>query len=430
MIQNENPVIADSLWTATANPAPDCPPLSGAAETEIAVIGGGFTGLSAALHLAEAGRQVTVLEAEQPGWGASGRNGGQVNPGLKDAPDAVEARFGAGAGARMVALSGSAGQLVFDLIRRHGIACDAVESGWIRAAHTPRALAELHDLARQWQRRGADTAPLDAREIAELIGTDAYCGGMIDRRGGNLHPLNYALGLAGAAQKAGAVLHGQSRAMGLEKTAGGYRIPTAQGTLTAQKLLLCTNGYTDGLAPPLARTVVPVRSVQVATEPLPASVLETLLPGRQAPSDSRRLLLYFRRDAQGRFIMGGRGAYSDNGTRQQMTALRQVSEQMFPQLRGVQWEYEWGGFVAVTADHYPHLNRLGDGILAGLGYNGRGVAMGTAMGKVMTDWALGKPEAELDFPVTPARPIPLHGLRRLGVAGAVAGYRLLDRLGL
>ncbi|TDK41113.1 NAD(P)/FAD-dependent oxidoreductase [Antarcticimicrobium luteum] len=430
MIENENPVIARSLWSDTANPTPACPPLIGEAETEVAVIGGGFTGLSAALHLAEAGRRVTVLEAETPGWGASGRNGGQVNPGLKDAPDAIEARFGAQAGGRMVALSGAAGQLVFDLIRRHAIQCDAVQSGWIRAAHTPKAREELHDLARQWQQRGADVAPLSAQEIAEMIGTEAYCGGLSDRRGGNLHPLNYALGLAGAAQKAGAVLHGRSRATGLEKTAGGYRIATAQGTLTAEKLLLCTNGYTDGLMPPLARTVVPVRSVQVATDPLPENVLETLLPGLQAPSDSRRLLLYFRRDAQGRFIMGGRGAYSDGATRRQMAALRRVSEQMFPQLKGVRWGYGWGGFVAVTADHYPHLNRLGDGVLAGLGYNGRGVAMGTAMGRVMADWAMGKPDAELDFPITPARPIPLHGLRRLGVAATVTGYRLLDRLGV
>jgi len=430
MIENENPVISDSLWSATANPAPACPPLAGTAETGTAVIGGGYTGLSAALHLAEAGHPVTLLEAETPGWGASGRNGGQVNPGLKDDPDAIEARFGARAGGRMVALSGGAGQRVFDLIRRHGIRCDAVESGWIRAAHTPRARDALHDAARQWQRRGADVAPLSAAEIAALIGTEAYCGGLIDRRGGNLHPLNYALGLAEAAQRAGAVLHGHSRALRLEKTADSYRITTSGGSLLADRVLLCTNGYTDGLAPPLARTVVPVRSVQVATEPLPDGILDTILPGRQAPSDSRRLLLYFRRDAQGRFIMGGRGAYSDAGTQRQMEALRQVSEKVFPKLKGARWAHAWGGYVAVTADHYPHLSRLGDGLLAGLGYNGRGVAMATAMGKVMADWAMGVPEPDLDFPVTSPRPIPLHGLRRAGVAATVAGYRLLDRLGL
>lgn len=430
MIQNENPVIADSLWTATANPAPDCPPLTGERDTDVAVVGGGFTGLSAALHLAEAGHEVTVLEAHSPGWGASGRNGGQVNPGLKEDPDAIEARFGAEAGGRMVRISGSAAQLVFDLIGRHGIACDAVQSGWIRAAHNDRALAALQAAARQWQQRGAAVESLDAGQVAQMIGTDAYRGGLIDRRGGNLHPLNYALGLADAALRAGAVIHGHSRALGIDRDGGRYRISTAGGSLTAGKVLLCTNGHTDGLAAPLERTVVPVRSIQVATAPLSDNVLASILPGRQAPSDTRRLLLYYRLDAAGRFIMGGRGAFSDAGTRRQFDALRQVTARMFPQIGDVDWQHAWGGFVAVTADHYPHLNRLDDGMIAGLGYNGRGVAMGTAMGKVMADWASGRPEAELDFPVTPLRPIPLHGLRQLGVTATVAGYQLLDRLGL
>ena len=430
MIQNENPVIADSLWTATANPAPDCPPLTGEAEADVVVIGGGFSGLSAALHLAEAGQRVVLLEAEQPGWGASGRNGGQVNPGLKDGPDAIEAHFGADAGGRMIRTSGAAGQLVFDLIRRHGIACDAQEVGWIRAAHNAKGRAELHDLANQWQRHGAAVEPLDAAEVRTLIGTEAYCGGLIDRRGGNLHPLNYALGLAHAAIAAGASLHGQSRALSLQtRPDGRHVLRTAQGSVTAGKVLLCTNGYTDGLKPPLGRTVIPVRSIQVATVPLGPEA-DAILPGRQAPSDTRRLLLYFRRDAAGRFIMGGRGAYSDAGTERQLQALRDVSEQMFPVLKGVEWQHAWGGFVAVTADHYPHLNLLGNGIIAGLGYNGRGVAMATAMGKVMCDWVMGTPASALDFPVTPVRPVPFHGLRKLGVAAAVTQYRLLDALGM
>ncbi|MDK3018166.1 NAD(P)/FAD-dependent oxidoreductase [Pseudodonghicola flavimaris] len=429
MIQNEAPVIANSLWTATAHPAPRSTPLTGPEEADVAIVGGGFTGLSAALHLAEAGISVVLLEAEEPGWGASGRNGGQVNPGLKDAPDAVEAQFGAEAGRRMIRMSGGAGQLVFDLVRRHGIECDAQEVGWIRAAHTPKSRAEFHDLADQWQRRGAAVEPLGAQDVTDLIGTPVYCGGLIDRRGGNLHPLNYALGLAAAARRAGARIYGQSRATGLERAGAGFRLSTAGGQVTARRVLLCTNGYTDGLRPPLARSVIPVRSVQVATAPL-GDLGETILPGRQAPSDSRRLLLYFRRDAAGRFIMGGRGAFSDGGTARQLAALRQVSEQMFPQLKGVSWDYAWGGFVAATADHYPHLHLLEDGLMAGLGYNGRGVAMGTAMGKVMADWVLGTPVSALDFPVTPVKPVPFHGFRKLGVTAAIGGYRLLDALGL
>lgn len=430
MIENELPVIADSLWSATANPAPDCPSLHGEAAADVAVIGAGFTGLSAALHLAEAGRTVTVLEAEAPGWGASGRNGGQVNPGLKEDPDAVLARFGPEIGARMVALSGAAGQLVFDLIERLGIQCDPVRSGWVRAAHSKTALDTLKETATQWQRRGAPLRMLDADEIAEMIGTTAYRGGLIDPRGGNLHPLNYALGLAHAAIRAGARIHGHSRALRLETGAGGYRIETSGGTLKAGKVLLCTNGYTDGLVPSLARTIVPVRSIQVATKPLSGNIGTSILPNRQAPSDTRRLLLYYRKDSHGRLLMGGRGAYSDGGTQMQFEALRKVTQQMFPQIGAVSWEYAWGGFIAVTSDHYPHLNQLDEGIVAGLGYNGRGVAMATAMGRVMSDWATGVPAAALEFPMTAVRPIPFHRFRRLGVRATTAGYRLLDQLGI
>ncbi|GHF57001.1 NAD(P)/FAD-dependent oxidoreductase [Seohaeicola zhoushanensis] len=430
MIANEIPVIADSLWSATANPAPDCPPLVTETDADVVVIGGGYTGLSAALRLAEAGRSVALLEAESPGWGASGRNGGQVNPGLKEDPEAIEARFGAEMGARMVRASGEAGQAVFDLIDRLGIRCDPVRAGWIRAAHNGRALEALRETARQWQARGAPLRMLDREEIAAMIGTGVYCGGLIDPRGGNLHPLNYALGLAMAAQAAGARIHGQSRVRAVTREGGGYRVSTVRGIVRARRVLVCTNGYTGDLIPGLAQSVVPVRSVQVATAPLGDNVLRSVLPGRQAPSDTRRLLLYYRLDAQGRFIMGGRGAYDEAGTRRQFQALRRATETMFPQLGPVTWAHAWGGFVAMTLDHYPHLNRVGDGILAGLGYNGRGVATATVMGRVMADWALGRPEEALDFPVTPLRPIPMHGLRRLGVRAALLKNQLLDGLGL
>jgi glycine/D-amino acid oxidase-like deaminating enzyme len=428
MIQNETAVIANSLWAATANPAPIYPALTTTEEAEVVVIGGGYTGLSAALHLAEAGISVALLEAEQPGWGASGRNGGQVNPGLKAPPDTTVAHYGEITGGRMVRSSGAAAQLVFDLIRRHAIRCNAQQVGWVRAAHTLPARDDLHEVARQWQRRGADVDPLTPQEIAELIGTETYRGGLIDRRGGNLHPLNYALGLAEAARRAGARIYGRSRAIALEREGAAYIIRTETGAVSAHRLLLCTNGYTDGLCPPLGQTVIPVRSIQVATEPLGEAAAH-ILPEGHSPSDSRRLLLYFRRDPSGRFIMGGRGAYSDGGTRLQMQALRKASASLFPALAGVRWDYAWGGFVAMTADHYPHLHLLEETMLAGLGYNGRGVAMGTLLGKVMADWAMGTPVESLDYPVTPMRPLPFHGLRKLAVTTAVGYYRLLDALG-
>ncbi|TNF63070.1 MAG: FAD-binding oxidoreductase, partial [Rhodobacteraceae bacterium] len=191
-----------------------------------------------------------------------------------------------------------------------------------------------------------------------------------------------------------------------------------------------TNGYSGPLHGGLARSVVPVRSVQVATAPLSENLRGTILPERNQVSDMARLLLYFRVDARGRFIMGGRGTFRDTSTRAQMEALRAASLRVFPQLRGVEWTHAWGGNVAITPDHFPHLHELAPGLAAGLGYNGRGVAMATAMGRELARWARGTAPADLDYPVTPLRPLPLHGLHRLGVSAEILRMRLLDRLGL
>ena len=429
LIPHERPALAGSLWAATAAKAPHRPALNGAAEADVAVIGGGYTGLSAALHLAEAGSRVVLLEAEQPGWGASGRNGGQVNPGLKDGPGAIEAHYGPVFGPRVVALAGGVGDLVFGLVARHGIDCDARRNGWIRAAVTPRALSALTEAARDWRARGAEVAALDAGQIEAALGSPAYAGGLIDHRAGSLHPLNYALGLAAAAERHGARLHGDSRVTGLIDEGEALRVETAQGHVTARAALICTNAYTGPLAPPLGRTLVPVTSVQVATVPLGDNIACSILPGGAHVSDSRRLLLYFRKDAQGRFVIGGRGARSDRAIAARQEALRQAAAQLFPQLAGSEWPFAWGGDVALTRDHMPGLHRLSPRVMAALGYNGRGVGMATAMGSVLADWALGRPEVDLDFPVTPARPIPFHGARRIGLGAAITLYRALDRIG-
>ena len=430
MIPNERPVIANSLWTATANRVPDYPALSGNHTADVAVIGGGFTGLSAALHLAEAGVAVTLIEAQQPGWGASGRNGGQVNVGPKDRPSTVIAKFGQERGARMLALTGNAADLVFDLIARHGIQCDAIRPGWLRAAHTDKTLRELHQLAREWQDMGADVVPLDRAEMAHLTGTDAYLGGLIDTRGGNLHPLNFALGLAEAAERQGATLYGLSPVEKIDRQARGYKVRTANGIVTADKVLICTNAYTNDLEKPLGKALLPVRSVQVATKPLSDNLRASILPDRHALSDARRLLLYFRLDADGRFLMGGRGTYNDGSTRRQIDRLKRVTADMFPQLSDTEWEYSWGGFVALTRDHYPHLDELAPGLMAGVGYNGRGVAIATAMGTVLAKWAQGGPNADLDFPISPLPPLPLSFAREFAVEAEILRLRLLDRLGL
>ncbi len=430
MIANEPSVLANSLWAATAQPVPDCAPLDSAAEAEVVIIGAGVTGLSAALHLKEHGIDTMVLEAETPGWGASGRNGGQFNPGLKYDPDALIARFGQAMGERMLHLSGSAPDLAMALIARHEISCDALQSGWIQPAHDAASMRALERRAEQWARHGISLQLLDREAVTQMIGTKIYIGGLLDPRGANAHPLNYTLGLARAARAAGVRIHAKTRVTSLKTNGDFTLVQTAAGPVRARRVLICTNAETDGLCPPLERTLVPVRSVQVATAPLPDDIRRTILPGLQAASDSRRVMVYYKMDGAGRLLMGGRGDYSNATTAKLQENLRQVSRKMFPQLGNVPFEYAWGGYVAMTASHLPHLSRLGEGVMSATGFNGRGLALGTAMGKVLADWAAGVPEAALDFPVTPARPLPFHFLRKPAVRSAVVLFRLRDTLGL
>ena len=271
---------------------------------------------------------------------------------------------------------------------------------------------------------------LNATQIAQLMGSEAYIGGLLDPHGGNIHPLNYALGLADAALAAGAQIYGQSKVQTVTQDGDVHLLTTARGSLCARKVLVCTNSYTGDLIPGLRQTVVPIRSVQVATAPLSDNLRATILPGLYAPTDTRRLLSYFRTDAAGRFIMGARGAYTPGATRARLAHARAASAQLFPQLADMKWEYEWGEYIAATADHYPHLHDLGNGIVAGLGYNGRGVALATAMGKVLADWASGMPSRDLVFPVSALRKRPFHSLHRLGVEATVARYKLMDNMGL
>jgi glycine/D-amino acid oxidase-like deaminating enzyme len=415
-----------SLWEATAIPAPVFLPLEGEVRARVAVVGAGYTGLSAALHLAEAGEDVVVIDARTPGWGASGRNGGQVIAGVKHDPEKLVALFGASVGRRMVETVGAAPDAVFGLIARHGIACDPVRTGWIQPAVSKATLRVSQERARQWREAGADVALLDAAETARLTGSKAYLGGMLDRRGGTVQPLSYARGLAAAAAGAGARIFAGTAATGLGRAGSGWRLATPGGEVVAERVILATNAYADRLHDGLRRSVVAVPSWQVATGPLPASLRETILPGGQSGSDMRRLLRYFRLDAEGRFVIGARGSYAEPQPDTSLQRLCTAAVELFPQLHSTPFEYQWGGMVALTADHLPHLHVLAPGLFAGLGYNGRGVAMATVMGRELAALAAGAATDAAGLPVIPLRPRRFHAASRLGVLATVAWYRMLD----
>ncbi len=415
-----------SLYAETARPAPPTPPLDGDARASVAIVGGGFTGLSTALHCTEAGIDAVVIEAHEPGWGASGRNGGQVNPGLKPDPQQVEADFGADLGRRMVAMAWDAPNLVFELIRRHQIVCEASQTGTLRAAYGTRTARAIRTSHAQGERRGMPVELLERDAVRDATGTDRYRVALLDRRGGFVNPLGYARGLAQAAMQAGARVHGATPALSVSRDGAGWAVRTPRGTLRAERLVLATNGYTDWLWPRLRRSIVPVFSGIVATEPLPEPIAARVMPSRSVLYELGSITTYYRLDAENRLLMGGRSPLRDIGTADELSYLANYARRLFPSLRDVRFGHGWSGQLAITTDHYPHVHEPAPGVLACLGYNGRGVAMATAMGRqIARHLATG---AAMDMPVTTLRAISFHGLWRGAVAARVTYGRIRDRL--
>lgn len=416
-----------SAWAASAPAAPVGTPLSTQAQADVVVIGGGFTGLSTALHAAEAGARVVVLEAAEVGWGASGRNGGQVNPGFAFDPPRTRQKYPAEVADRMIRFVGSAPDLVFDLVRRHALDCEALRPGWLQPAHRDAALPELEARCAAWQALGVDMRMLDGAQTRALIGSDRYTGALLDPRGGSVHPLSYARELARVAASLGVRIHARSRATAFEREGGAWTVRTQAGAVRAPRVVVATNGYTDALVPGLQQSVVAANSFQVATAPLSPALSQQILPGRHAVSDTRRLVLYYRKDAQDRLILGGRGQFGEPTGAEDYAHLHKALAALFPALATQPIDYRWSGRVAMTVDRTPHLHEPAPGLLVALGYNGRGIAMATAMGRAIAAHLGGAADA-LPFPVTSVRTIPFHGLRRAYVGAATAWYMLRDEL--
>lgn len=419
--------LSPSLWAATASQIAPTPPLTGEAEAEVCVVGGGYAGLSTALHLAEAGVSVVLLEAREPGWGASGRNGGQVIPGLKYDPDDMIATYGEEKGKKLLSFAAGTADIVFDLIKKHGMDVPHVREGWIQGAHNADGLKLARARSSQWAKHGVAARLLDADEVADRLGTRSYVGGWFDPRGGAVQPLSYARGLAGAAIGKGARIHGQSPVTGIEKAGERFRVTTANGArVVAKKVVLCTNGYSDDLVPGLKRTIIDVNSFQVATAPLSDNLRKTILPYGQISSDTRKLLLYFRLDHTGRLLMGGRGPFREPKGDEDWAHLERVVHKMFPQVKDVPFEYRWGGRVGVTADFLPHIHEPEPGFIIDIGCMGRGVGLQTSMGQRLAQYAMSGDAAVLPFQKRAIKPIPFHMFRRIGLAAVIAMYRLQD----
>jgi glycine/D-amino acid oxidase-like deaminating enzyme len=419
-----------SLYAETARAAMPTPPLTGERRSRVGIVGGGYTGLSIALHLAERGIDAAVLEAHEPGWGASGRNGGQVNPGLYPDPATLFARFGEEAARRMLAFAAGAPDRLFGLVRRHGIDCEAEQSGTLRVAFNRFGLARINATYHQLEQTGSNVLMRDAATLAAETGTERYAGGLFFPQGGKLNPLGYARGLAEAASRAGAEIYGASPVLSATRNGAGWRLVTPQGALLCDTLVLATNGYTDDLWPGLRQTLIPVYTTIVASAPLSPDEASQVMPGGSVLYEVGHNTVYYRLDRSGRLLMGGRGVQRDGVTMSHTAHLRQYAVHLWPHLKSLEWTHCWNGQVAVTTDQMIHLHEPAPHVLACLGYNGRGVAMATSMGGVIAARIAGDETDVPPMPILQQTPIPFHRFWKTGVRARLLAGRLRDRFGV
>lgn len=407
----QSPVSVPSFWATISPDAPDMPPLLGEARADVVVIGGGILGLSAALHLAEAGASVRVLEAETAGFGASGRNTGFVVPAFKATigPDDVRAQIGADRAERLVDLVGGSGRHLFDLVRRHAIDCAADETGWMQPAHTEAVARVLEVRAREWTQRGYDVRLLDRSQTAARLGTDGYPAALMVPSGGQVNPLAYARGLARAAIKAGAHVHAATRVIGLDAARSGqWIVRCASGHVTAGRVLLATNALVDDLVPAVRDALVPVRVYQIATQPLPPDAAARILPGRSPASDTRRHTFAIRWSPDGRLLTGGLVMRGPAEPRRAARAFARRLAAFFPDHAPYGVAHVWCGTIAVLPASLPALFSVAPGLEAAIGCNGRGVALATALGRVLADRYAGR-LAEDRMPLASLPPAPMPG---------------------
>lgn len=422
--QSEMPA---SLWAAVTPPYEVPRRLEGMFKVDALVIGAGFTGLSAALHLRRRGIDVMVVDAVEPGYGASGRNNGQVIPTLSRLdPDGIVAALG-DKGEALVGLIRDSASLVFDLARKHGMAAEAHQAGWVQPAHRASRMKLAEKRVKQWGSRGAAVRMVDRAEMEAIAGSARWFGGWTNETGGRINPLGFARGLAAAAIQAGAKIFTQSPALSVQKAGADWKVAVPHGQVLAQKLVLANHAYGQELWPGLGTEVIPMRSFQMATEPVPEAIARTILPQGHALSDTQGDLYFYRFDDNRRLVTGGglmiHAAYDARLRRRIAARVARV----YPQLGAPRFDYVWYGYVGINQDRLPHIHELAPGVYGWTGCNGRGVGLATAIGREFARAAAGTPMAQLPLPLMPLKPIAAHAFARRIAPLALGLFRWRDR---
>lgn len=392
------------LWEMTAPAAASLPTLAQAVRADVAIVGAGVTGLAAALELASHGADVVVVEAAAVGSGAIGRSSGLVNAGMWIPPEQVRSTLGRDHGDRLLQALGEAPRDLFALIDRYGIACDPERAGTLQCAVGANGLKGIEERATSWRGIGADVELLDAEQTRMRVGAACYRGALLDRRTGTVQPLAYVRGLARAAVAAGARIFIHSRVTGFEPAPGRWCVRTTEGEVVADRVLIATDTYAMSDDFDLKSEFVNLPYFNIATRPLTQGELASVLPSRQAITDTRKVLSSYRLDRDGRLIIGSVGALSGGGRSAHVAWASRAINRLFPHLGQVSLDFGWYGAIGMTDIHLPAIHEPAPGILSAGGYNGRGIAAGTLFGREIAQYFLGRRHArELPVPISVVR---------------------------
>lgn len=403
-----------SIWNTTAVETEPSQNSAVEGQVDVAIVGGGFTGLSTALHCVERGLSCHVLEASQIGFGGSGRNVGLVNAAAWLPPQDVRKILGEDDGDRFISHFSRAPDYVFSLIEKYQIQCNATQTGTFHAADGPVGFADLVSRKAEWDRLGEPVDLLSRDEAESYIGSSAFYGALLDRRAGTINPMGYCRGLARVAIAAGALISIGARAKKLQQETGLWRVTTNKGTLMARHVVLGTNAYTDDLWPGLKYSFTKINYFQLATSPL-GDRIKHILPQQQGLWDTGKIMFSLRRDDSERLIIGSMGNVMGNqsGGVSHRWAQKKLAH-LFPKLGWVDFDEAWQGQIAMTPDHLPHIHKLADNLYSPIGYNGRGITTGTVFGQALADLLTGDSEKKL--------PVPLLTMRRVGSAPVMSCF--------